>query len=50
MKEQVCTKSIYVEEYATEQELRVCIEKYINQHDNVYPHELLNNAAPFLRL
>ena len=40
------TEKIYVEEYATERELRVCIRDYIHQYNNVRPHESLGDAAP----
>ena len=40
------TEKIYVEEYATERELRACIEDYINQYNNVRPHESLDDATP----
>ena len=40
------TEKIYVEEYANERELRICIEDYINQYNNVRPHESLDNATP----
>ena len=40
------TEKIYVEEYANERELRGCIEDYINQYNNVRPHESLDNATP----
>ena len=40
------TEKIYIEEYATERELRACIAEYINQYNNVRPHESLDNATP----
>ena len=40
------TEKISVEEYASERELRVCIEDYINQYNNVRPHESFDNATP----
>ena len=40
------TEKIYIEEYTTERELRVCIAAFINQYNNVRPHESLDNATP----
>ena len=40
------TEKIYIEEYATERELRACIDSFIDQYNNVRPHESLDNATP----
>jgi putative transposase len=40
------TEKIYIEEYATERELRACIDGFIDQYNNVRPHESLDNATP----
>nr|AIF26885.1 hypothetical protein [uncultured bacterium fosmid pJB148G3] len=40
------TEKIYIEEYTTEHELRACIDEYINQYNNVRPHEALDYATP----
>ena len=40
------TEKIYIEEYTTECELRVCIAAFINQYNNVRPHESLDNVTP----
>ena len=39
------TEKIYIEEYATERELRACIDGFIDQYNNVRPHESLDNAT-----
>ena len=40
------TEKIYIEEYSTERELRSCIRDYVNQYNNVRPHEALDYATP----
>jgi putative transposase len=40
------TEKIYIEDYATERELRACIDGFIDQYNNVRPHESLDNATP----
>ena len=40
------TEKIYIEEYTTERELRACIAAFINQYNNVRPHESLDNVTP----
>ena len=39
------TEKIYIEEYATERELRACIDGFIDQYNNMRPHESLDNAT-----
>lgn len=40
------TEKIYIEEYATERELRACIDSFIDKYNNVRSHESLGNATP----
>ena len=40
------TEKIYIEEYATERELRASIDSFVDQYNNVRPHESLDNATP----
>lgn len=40
------TEMLYIEEYSTEAELRALIENYIDQYNNIRPHEALDYATP----
>ena len=40
------TEKIYIEEYTTELELRDCIAEFVDQYNNVRPHEALDYTTP----
>ena len=40
------TEKIYIEEYTTERELCACIRDFVEQYNNVRPHEALDYATP----
>ena len=40
------TEKIYIEEYTTERELCACIAAFVDQYNNVRPHESLEYATP----
>ena len=40
------TEKIYIEEYTTERELRDCIAEFVDQYNNVRPHEALDYVTP----
>ena len=40
------TEKIYIEEYTAERELRACIRDFVEQYNNVRPHEALDYATP----